>query len=704
MVLVKVTNGEVAVQSLLNECIRELDVEKRSKFQQIWRKSDLQEDIEECLPNIKFLDERELNSRKVQINDANASVSPVLEEHATTWDTIDPNGNSTVVEDPSYLDTASLSGTPHDAERASDVQVDQSSTTVSLPGREAQESSYPGNLQLPLDTLSASCRLASGATEHSEVLQSQLTSSLGPATQKTGFQAGLCLPQHAWQLIDMFFLSTHPWFPVVDKATVLQTAYLYTPGEYIILTEDKCSEHSILWAILAYSSQIRGPKGTVISSQRDNDNLGSQEYYTLALDMIPRDGAKSDVYHVQALLILSLVQLGQGESSVAWSLIGQAARLVVDVGLCGRNDKTVPSDVSRKIPGAHKTFLGCFVLDTILSARLHRTPQLRTSEVLVDSLEESGLDEWGLWQGTCNSEISTHQTSSAEISRRPTRTLGVFNQLCKLMTIWNDATTVPNHGNASELYQNLGNRFRIWKSQLPPFCNQVYGTDQETSLSLPHVIHLHMCYSAALLFLQKQISQSLSHAVIPIVDTRKLLDELKELLNLYITSFTASSTPSTIEIFTHIIGERPCHIDRTSVPGFDNRAPVSLPGDSGTGETEWVDLNWPSAVSNVPEVSPASNKQQPRLFEEFLNLDEEEGNSTSLTATLAPGSASMNLPLSSTSSLLPYTDLSEHREISFVANNDETMMSGTSNSGAGSGTTLDEATLQNMLVAYGVQQ
>lgn len=698
MVLVKVTDGETTTQSLLNKCIREIDAERRSEYQQVWRKSSLQTEIEECLPDIEFLDERELNSRKTRKPDAGASATPATEEVSMTWNLIALNENSDVPEHLPFTTTDPLvtSSACADALDFSASQINGQSQDRA----EARAQSNSDTVPSSIDFRNAASYPLSRAIDSPAVGENSNNSSLELGVHELASGSKLCLPENAWQIIDAYFLSTHPWFPIVDKATVLQAAYLYKPGQYVTLDTERCSEHSVLWAILAYTCNQHDTADTGIDTGKEpGGSIRSIEYYTTARDMIPRDGASSHVNHVQALLLLSLTMLGHGRPSLAWILVGQAARLVIDLQPCSGNRGDLGSNPSRIIPGVQQAFLGCFVLDTLLSARLNRTPQLRTPEHLLDLLEENGLDEWDTWRGITSPGVSTHQSHPAELLRRPTRARGVFNQLCKLMAIWNDATTIVNHGNGFDLYRNVEERLRLWRSELPPFCDMIKEKDH--GIALPHVMHLQMCYRTALLYLRTRMGYTLQHDTNALLETSKILDELTWLRNGYMTSFTAASAPSTFELFVHMMNDY--SDDSGLASSYSKRVSTSNACESvGTvlKGSKQADL-----ASNVLTGPNQFHRQQPRLFEEFLNLDDDdnlnhiEGDSIGLTMGTTSGAASQDPGMSS---WLSNSNLIQEGSDMLTAGGEGSIA--IPGGGPDFGPPLDDATLQNMLVAYGVQQ
>lgn len=193
--------------------------------------------------------------------------------------------------------------------------------------------------------------------------------------------------------------------------------------------------------------------------------------------------------HVQALLILALANVGTGQFSRAWLLVGQAVRAAIELRL----DR--PSDPGFQTRSRH-VFLGCFALETLVAARLGRRPHLRSDDADVAGfLEEDGLEEWDPW-----TDCLTVRRSSAGSSRMPASILSTFNKLIQVLKILNDASCVPVASNALQFSTVLLQKLHVWsRSQSPPlyFDSNARGSDRSLTL-LPHQYHLRNAYYTTL--------------------------------------------------------------------------------------------------------------------------------------------------------------------------------------------------------------
>ncbi|QSS60289.1 quinic acid utilization activator [Histoplasma capsulatum] len=236
--------------------------------------------------------------------------------------------------------------------------------------------------------------------------RSRYTSPLSPGTdekrihlscmsQAAKSDARMELPTQTSHLLNMYSAYTHSWFPILAKHVVLKASYQYSsPSFQMERNLTGSGNHAVLWAIISYTA-------TQIPSGADSNSMGltknpqkeAKEFYAVARSLIPDEKGKFEIGHVQAILLLTLVNIGFGDWTAAWDLCGQAAS-IFDLGLGARSKETQrPSHTKHE-----ETFLGCFLLDTLLSARLSRCPRLRSHSIQgVDLLEEDGLEEWSPW-------------------------------------------------------------------------------------------------------------------------------------------------------------------------------------------------------------------------------------------------------------------------------------------------------------------
>lgn len=150
----------------------------------------------------------------------------------------------------------------------------------------------------------------------------------------------------------------------------------------------------------------------------DAAGLSPAEIYGIARRIIPPEDGAFQIQHARALLLLSLVNLGQDKLTGAWILVGFATRILLDAGMatpCGQDQRT------------SLTLMACFMVDTILSIRCNKPPNLRAEDLTeLSPIPEDGLDQWEPWApcdgfGVCG--------SGSRASRNPAFCMSTFNQL-----------------------------------------------------------------------------------------------------------------------------------------------------------------------------------------------------------------------------------------------------------------------------------
>lgn len=236
------------------------------------------------------------------------------------------------------------------------------------------------------------------------------------------------LPQNTWELLDIYFSYTHCWLPIVEKHNLLRASYLYpamieaaTPGS---------GDHAALWAILAYTEAHHAAieRGTAAGRMtQQHEGWPAAKLYSFARGLIPDEDGTYELGHVQALLLLTLHNMGQNRWKQAWILVGQAVRIAIELGLGDEVD-------GGKVRNRH-VFFACFILDTFVSTRQRRAPHIRAPYAMRHGLlQEDGLDEWNPWVDT----LALRRRDKAGVgSRGPGAALSTFNHLVKLSVILN---------------------------------------------------------------------------------------------------------------------------------------------------------------------------------------------------------------------------------------------------------------------------
>ncbi|KAL4993545.1 fungal-specific transcription factor domain-containing protein [Aspergillus recurvatus] len=367
----------------------------------------------------------------------------------------------------------------------------------------------------------------------------------------------LQLPPHTSQLLDIYFAATHSWFPIVVKHNILRASYLYAnaPSISVARLSPGSGDHAALWALLSYTIFLS-------RSSPENGSLGvlskAKEYYAVARSLVPSETEHYELGHVQALLLLTLVNIGLEDWSAAWMLSGQAVRMVVsmDAGAFAARR----SEESRQ---GKAVFLGCFVIDSLLSFRLSRRPSMHSRDlVAVGLLEEDGLEEWNSWADVLPPSGSSQGKNPPR--RGPLHSLSCFNRLVELASVLNkiarDSIAGPNaHIFAHQLVSEL----KQWDDRLPLGCRLIGPESiypERHSALLPHQTYLGLTYVATLLLLYLRIAPhevGMHRSQRPATEgAKKLLYRALPMISQHLGNFNICSLPPIFEVSLRTIAEQ----------------------------------------------------------------------------------------------------------------------------------------------------
>ncbi|OOF92911.1 hypothetical protein ASPCADRAFT_210146 [Aspergillus carbonarius ITEM 5010] len=381
--------------------------------------------------------------------------------------------------------------------------------------------------------------------------ESRLPSHTASATN------ALQLPPQTSQLLDVYFAVTHSWFPIVAKHNILRASYLYASAPLSVTRMAPGSgDHAALWALLSYT----------ISQSRVNPQDGAlevlsktREYYSVARTLIPSETERYELGHVQALLLLTLVNIGLEDWTAAWLLSGQAVRMAISMDLGAFTDVR-RSDELRQ---GKAVFLGCFVVDSLLSFRLSRRPCMHPRDLtLVGLLEEDGLEEWNSWADVLPPTGAGQGKSPPR--RGPLLALSCFNRLVELAGVLNkiarDSTAGPN---APLFAEQLVLELKQWDDRLPLGCRLIGPESiypERHSALLPHQSYLGLTYVATLLWLYLRIAPQelgLHRSQRPAIEgAKKLLYRALPMVSQHLDNFQVCGLPPLFELSLRTIAEQ----------------------------------------------------------------------------------------------------------------------------------------------------
>lgn len=290
------------------------------------------------------------------------------------------------------------------------------------------------------------------------------------------------LPDNVQEIVDYYFRTTHCWFPILERRTVLRALYHDESHD-----ETGCGREGYrlcLWAIIAYTSATMGGLSSSLGSVNP-DSI--QAYIRLCLNGNEREFS---IGNAQALIILALFNIGMRRLSVARLLLSQVFCMLVDVS---------PDDRRRSERYQH-TIQGCFFLDRILSTHMCKPPLFPDAQV--GELDESALDEWEPWIPL------SHDTSISQ-GKQPLRSISCFNlmnQIAGMLPPFH--LTTYSAMQLRDKIEDLGS----WYSNLKKH-HQLHSS----TAASPPILLLHLTYKFSLLVLLEQ-AQNMGMQTMPLAE------------------------------------------------------------------------------------------------------------------------------------------------------------------------------------------
>lgn len=333
---------------------------------------------------------------------------------------------------------------------------------------------------------------------------------------------GKPLPPDISHLLNMYFVTTHSWLPILDRFGIIRLAHQTSFRSAKETRMRDVADRGILWAVLALSTaHLDGSQK--IYDQNSLSTLPRCELYaSYALSSLNAAQAlvtQSDdpfafLSCAQLKTVLSLFYLAKGQWGDSWYFITSACRYAIDTGAFldspeSASDTFVNSEIRNELCKRRlRAWAGCFVLDTIIASKVGMIPNLRAEDWQLPTVEETGADEWDVYQSPTMADAHTFAN--------PARCLSVFNHYMALIRIWNIVLTSRLYLPARELSTSgdrstvtllskqvdyLVSELRSWESELPSHCffqeqlaNLSTTEKLGTSNPTPYLINLNMTY------------------------------------------------------------------------------------------------------------------------------------------------------------------------------------------------------------------
>lgn len=278
---------------------------------------------------------------------------------------------------------------------------------------------------------------------------------------------------HDWShLLDRYFTDTHAWFPIAPKHDVLRQAFCLANSNLDIEDLDcvvSKGDRAALFATLAYacyrntlsdhdpSELVEDSFAPSEESQHEAPSMslaGRLQNEAMSILNQGNDQVAHDAGHVQALLVLTILQVDQGSLTQAWITIGQAVHIAVILKIIPSSLQQAERVVTDK---QRRLFLGIYILETLIAFTLERRPYLQKTDLaMIGLLPVDSIEEWEAWR-----PLNPRESTTGRETRTPGRLLSTFNAFLDLVAILNDQA----HGLHS-LEETLG-RVQSWKTNHP---------------------------------------------------------------------------------------------------------------------------------------------------------------------------------------------------------------------------------------------
>ncbi|KAJ9602167.1 hypothetical protein H2200_013287 [Cladophialophora chaetospira] len=301
-------------------------------------------------------------------------------------------------------------------------------------------------------------------------------------------------PTDSWALIDGYFRFNNCWLPIMPKHDVVRILSSAQEG-----SGGSVHELTLLRAIFAVASTQSDPNKK--NNPTDSKEERVQLYYRQALSTEPHQHAEFCREHVQALLLLAMVDMARDRWQEAYLLVGRATRTLLlwhahfpNRNLLDHSAGTAPQEPARVL-------LATFALDTIIAAHLEVLPHLRTRDIEVHlEFDEIGAEEWSQWS-------TNNTTGASQYHHQPVRALSTFKAYTKLLAILNDlCCTIHTHTPGSrrtDIDQCL-RELETWKALLPKHCrvDHLDTLSQTVHAYLPPAANLFVTFEAVAAYVQ----------------------------------------------------------------------------------------------------------------------------------------------------------------------------------------------------------
>ncbi|EXL71604.1 hypothetical protein FOPG_12657 [Fusarium oxysporum f. sp. conglutinans race 2 54008] len=306
------------------------------------------------------------------------------------------------------------------------------------------------------------------------------------------------LPKNWSYLLDLYFETTHCWFPISQKHELLRCAYTLSYSSSPATANSVTSgERAFLHAVLAYAAH----QSTALSNSSRDKPVDASEVKPpkdLTQTSLFANPNNYDVGHVRALLIICLFEMDQKLWSAAWNTIARAVYTSVSIGLLPRSTSAINSPCP---DSGKRTILGCATLETIIASRLNTVPYLLASDIARQgTLLTDGNEEWEPWQVKILIDANDERNHQSSNSHMPGHVISTFNQLLQTMAILNKLVCQPKGSGTQRSLQELMDPCRESLNTLGDLTAVVDLTPQAINLWITSITVLEIAAASAVDF------------------------------------------------------------------------------------------------------------------------------------------------------------------------------------------------------------
>ncbi|CAI7623565.1 unnamed protein product [Penicillium glandicola] len=282
----------------------------------------------------------------------------------------------------------------------------------------------------------------------------------------------LPFPVDTIRMLENYFTYTHCWFPILERHDLFRTMHTSLEPEADLNDGSSLA----LWAVVAYESSTK--------DGRDPRRLDPLQIQQSIYARVMTQSTNLELGHIQAILVLALLQLKLGDIKNSWRFAGQASRMLATLPIASKNNRY------------HNTFHGCIFLDNILSAVLNKAPCMSLEEQQEEGpINEDNIEEWDVWSAS----VRTSEGGCRNTPKGPLRALSIFNNITQLMKhlarIMYMSKNIPR-ADERELLANLQARQKVLVGKYPH--------SKGPECATPPLLTLHLTYSFVMLDLLKR--------------------------------------------------------------------------------------------------------------------------------------------------------------------------------------------------------